>query len=120
MYNKNSMEDHAFVVATSGSSPHQIDMGIVTSFLTSLLVFLISVWQVFLLYVFGRMGGIGLEPLPTKKMWSSLLILSIFCRPCMITIMVSMEEMWKSRKIERKTEPLADNSTEVVAEKKTL
>jgi hypothetical protein len=28
-----------------------------------------------------------------------------------------MEEMWKSRKIVRKTEPLADNSVEVDAEK---
>jgi len=59
------------------------------------------------------LGGLGLEPLPKKKEWSSFLILALFCQPCLSTIMVSMEEMWKSRKMERKTEPLPDNSVEV-------
>ncbi len=58
-----------------------------------------------------------MESLQKKKEWSSLLILAIFCRPCLRTIAVSMEDMWKMRKIERKTEPLADNSVEVDAEK---
>jgi hypothetical protein len=58
-----------------------------------------------------------MEPLPKKKEWSFLLILVLFCRPCLSTVMVSLEDMWKSRKIERKTERLADNSIVVVAEK---
>ncbi len=65
----------------------------------------------------GGRGRRGLGASSDEKMWSSLLILAIFCRPCLSTVMVSLEEMWKSRKIERKTEPLPDNSVEVDAEK---